>query len=56
LLGIGQILAEEIQAGGEALHSEVNNLTNSIWSVEELPQQWKESIIIFIYKRGNETD
>jgi hypothetical protein len=26
--------------------SEIHRLFNSIWNKEELPQQWKESIII----------
>jgi hypothetical protein len=34
--------AELIQAGGK--------LTNSIWNKEELPQHWKKSIAINIYK------
>jgi hypothetical protein len=49
--GSDQILAKMIQAGGETLHSEIYNLINSIWSKEELPDQWKESIIVPIYKR-----
>jgi hypothetical protein len=51
-----QIPAELIQAGGETLHSEIHELTNSIWNKEELPNQWKESIIIPIYKKGLKTD
>jgi hypothetical protein len=30
--------------------------TNSIWNKEDLPQQWKESIIVLIYKNGDKTD
>jgi hypothetical protein len=29
---------------------------NSIWNKEELPQQWKESTVVPIYKKGNKTD
>jgi hypothetical protein len=29
---------------------------NSIWNKEELPDQWKGSIIAPIYKNGNKTD
>jgi hypothetical protein len=29
---------------------------NSIWNKEELPEQWKESIILPIYEKGNKTD
>jgi hypothetical protein len=28
----------------------------SVWNKEELPQQWKESIIVPIYKKGYKTD
>jgi len=54
--GIDQILAELVQAGGITLHyitlhSEIHKLINSIWNKEERPQQWKESIIVPIYKK-----
>jgi hypothetical protein len=51
-----QIPAELIKAGGETLRSEIHRLTCSIWNMEELPQQWKESIIVPIYKKGDKTD
>jgi hypothetical protein len=46
-----QILAELIQAGGEALRSEIHKLIHSIWNMEELPDQWKESNIVPTYRR-----
>jgi hypothetical protein len=42
-----------IQAGDDILCSQINKLINSIWNKEELPKQWKESIIASIYKKGN---
>jgi hypothetical protein len=52
--GNDEILAELIQAGGEILWSEIHKLINFIWNKEELPEQWKESIIVPIYKKdGN---
>jgi hypothetical protein len=54
--GTGQILAELIKAGGETLCSEIHKLICSIWSKEELPQQWKESIIVSIHKKGDKID
>jgi hypothetical protein len=45
-----------IKAGGETLYSEIQRLICSIWNKEELPQQWKESIITPIHKKGNKTD
>jgi hypothetical protein len=44
--GTDQIPAELIKAGGETLYSEINRLICSMWNKEELPQQWKESIIV----------
>jgi hypothetical protein len=45
-----------IKAGGETFYSEIHKLICSIWNKEELPQQWKESIIVPIYKKGDRTD
>jgi hypothetical protein len=53
--GRDQIPAELIQAG-EILQSQIHKLFNSVWSKEELPNQWKESIIVPIYKKGDKTD
>jgi hypothetical protein len=51
-----QIPAELIQAGGEILLSAVHKLINSVWNKEELPDQWKESMIVTIHKKGDKTD
>jgi hypothetical protein len=50
--GIDQIPAELIKA----IRSEIHKLINSIWNKEELPEQWKASIIAPIYKKGDKTD
>jgi hypothetical protein len=47
--GSDQIPAELIQTGGEMLLSVIHKLINSIWNKEELPDQWKESIIYLFY-------
>jgi hypothetical protein len=49
LPGSDQIPAELIQVGGEILLSAIRKLINSIWNKEELPDQWKESIIVPIF-------
>jgi hypothetical protein len=54
--GTDQIPAELIKAGGETLFSEIHRLICCIWNKEELPQQWKESITVPIYKKGDKTD
>jgi hypothetical protein len=50
--GSDQNPAELIQARGEILLSEIHKLINSVWNKEELSDQWKESIIVLIQKRG----
>jgi hypothetical protein len=53
--GSDHILAELIQARGETLWSEIHKLVNVIWSKEELPDQWKEFIVVPIHKKGDKT-
>jgi hypothetical protein len=54
--GSDQIPAELIQAGGEILLSAIHKLINSVWIKKELSDQWKESIIVPIHKKGDKTD
>jgi sorting nexin-29 len=54
--GPNQITTELIKAGGETICSKINRLTCSTWNKEELAQQWKESIIVPIHKKGDRTD
>jgi hypothetical protein len=51
LPGVDQIPAELIQAGRETLHSEIHKLINLIWNKEELPHQWKESVVVHFHRR-----
>jgi hypothetical protein len=51
-----QIAAELIKAGGSTICSEIHKLIYYIWNKEELPDQWKESIIVPVYKKGDKTD
>jgi hypothetical protein len=54
--GADQIPAELIQAGVETLSSEIHKLIKLIWNKEELPHQWKESVVEPIHKKGDKTD
>jgi len=54
--GTDQIPAELIKAGCRTIRYEVHELISSIWNKEELPEEWKESIIVPIYKKGDKTD
>jgi hypothetical protein len=38
------------------LHPEFQKFINSIWDREELPQQWKEFILVPIHINGAKTD
>jgi len=50
--GIDQIPSELIKTGGSIICGEIHKLIFSIWDKEELPEEWKESIIVSIYKKG----
>jgi hypothetical protein len=54
--GVDQVPAELIKAGGGTLRSEIHKLIKLIWNEEELPHQWKESIVVPIHKKGDKTD
>jgi hypothetical protein len=55
-LHIDRILAEFVLAGGETLYSEIHKLISFICNKEELPQQWKESVIVPVYKKSVKSD
>jgi hypothetical protein len=50
--GIDQIPAELIKAGGRTISCEIHKLIISIWNKEELPEEWKKSIIVPIFEKG----
>jgi len=54
--GIDEIPAELIKAGGGTICGEIHQLITSIWKKEKLPEEWKESIIVPIHKKGDKTD
>ena len=53
---IDQILAEFIKAVCRTIHCEIHKHIISIWNKEELPEEWKESIIVPVYRKGDKTD
>jgi hypothetical protein len=44
------------KAGGTTILFEIHKIINSPWNKEELPEEWKESIVVPIYKKGDKTD
>ena len=52
-LGTDQIPAELIKEWGRTIPSKIHKLIHSIWNKEELPEEWKELIIVPIYKKGD---
>jgi hypothetical protein len=54
--GFDQIPAERIKAGGRKIHCAIHKLIISIRNKEELPEEWKKSMIVPIYKKGDKTD
>ena len=54
--GTDKIPAELIKAGGKTIRPAIHKLTKSISNKEELPEEWKESIIVPMYKKSNKTD
>jgi len=53
--GINQIPAEVIIAGGRTIRGAIHKLVIVIWDKEELPDDWKESVIVPIHKKGGKT-
>jgi len=54
--GIDQMSLEMIKAGGKTIRCENHKLIFPIWNKNELPEEWKESIIASICKKGTKTD
>jgi len=54
--GTDQIQAELINAEGKTIRFEIHKLIIPIWNKEELPEEWKELIIVPIYKKGDKID
>ena len=51
-----QIPAELIKAGGRTICYKIHKLIISIWNKEELPEEWKKSVIVPTYTKGDKTD
>jgi sorting nexin-29 len=54
--GIDQIPSEMTKARGITIRFQIHKLINSIWNKEELPAEWKVSIIVPIHKKADIID
>jgi hypothetical protein len=45
-----------VPSSGSKLLSEIHEIINSLWNKEELPQQWKEFVILQIYQKDDQTE
>jgi len=46
LPGIDQIPAEVVKAEGRTIRCKIHKIINFIWDEEELPEEWKELILV----------
>jgi hypothetical protein len=54
--GTDKIPAELIKAGGRTICLQIHKLITSVWNKEELPEEWKASIIVPICKKDDKTN
>jgi hypothetical protein len=54
--GTDQIYAELIKVGGRTIRGAIRKLIIALWNKEELPEEWKESVIVPIHKKGDKTE
>ena len=54
--GIHQIPAELFKEGGRTIRYQIHKLIVSSCNKENLPEEWKESSIVPIHKKGDKTD
>jgi hypothetical protein len=55
-LFLESVPAELIQEIGEPLLFAILKLINSVWNKKELPNQWKEFLIVRVHKKSDKTD
>ena len=53
--GIDRVPAELINEGGRIIRHEIHKLIIAVWKKEALPEGWKESITVPIYKKDDKT-
>ena len=51
--GTGGIHPELIKYKGNKLLNRIYELVRQIWEEERIPEEWKETIIVPVYKKGD---
>jgi len=51
--GSNQIPSELIKGGDRKICYQIHKLIISIWNKEELQEEWKQSIVVPIYRKGD---
>ena len=54
--GLDGVTAEMLKAGGDTVVNWLLNICNHAWSSGEVPQDWKDGVVVCIPKKGNLTD
>ena len=54
--GCDRIPIEFLKAGGDEAIRVMTNLCNSIWKMKTWPNDWKKSIYVPIYKKGDKKE
>ena len=53
--GYDEMFAEYLKRGGDTLTRKVHELIVNIWNSEEIPEDWKKSIIVPLFKKGDKS-
>ena len=53
--GVDEIHAEALKAGGETLARWIHRLIERIWKEESVPEDWRKSIIVPLFKKGDKS-
>ena len=54
--GVDRIPAELIKYGGQLILAHIHKLILEIWRQEQIPEDWKKTIIVPIHKKGDRLD
>ena len=53
---VNYVVIEMIKAGGETLLTKLKDLFNKVIEIGKVPKEWKNAIIILLFKKGDKKD